>query len=160
MERFEARLTKALEVAVGVCLLAILVVVVVLVGLRYVFNTSITGANELIVILFVYSTAIGAALGLAKGDHLSIEFVVEKLPGKSRTAVTWLKLVLLAIIQGIALYYSAQWIQVTGHYLMPSTGLPRWVAQLSIPLSCALGLCFTVMQGVRLWCSEPDDRSE
>ncbi len=125
--------------------------VVMLVGLRYLFNTSITGTNELIVILFVYTTAIGAALGIAKGDHLAIVFVIEKFPPKSRWMARLIQVGLVGLMNAVALIYSIQWIGVTGHYLMPSTGLPRWVAQLSIPLGCSIALCFTTIHVVRLF---------
>jgi TRAP-type C4-dicarboxylate transport system permease small subunit len=150
MKRFETNLTKALEGIIAVFLGLIVVMVVTLVGLRYLFNSSITGANELIVILFVYTTAIGAVLGIAKGDHLALVFVIEKLPPKGRWLAEVTRIGLVGLINLVALVYSIQWMQVTGNYLMPSTGLPRWVAQLSIPMGCLLGMCYIAMHLVRL----------
>jgi len=150
MKRFESILCTALEGLIGLLLGLIASAVVMLVGLRYVFNSSITGTNELIVILFVYTTAIGAALGIAKGDHLAIVFLIEKLPPRGRWLAELMRVGLVGLINAVALVYSVQWIGVTGHYLMPSTGLPRWVAQLSIPLGCSIGLGFAAIHAVRL----------
>ena len=150
MNRVETILCRGLELLLGVCLGLIAATVVTLVGLRYLWNTSVTGANELIVILFVYTTALGAALGIAKGEHLAIVFLIDKLPPRGRRGVDGIRVALVGLINAIALVYSVRWIAVTGHYLMPSTGLPRWVAQLSIPLGCSLGLLFAGMHLVRL----------
>ena len=62
MNKFEPLLTKILEFVLALGLLAIALIIVTLVVLRYAFNSSITGANETITILFVYTTAIGAAV--------------------------------------------------------------------------------------------------
>ena len=70
MKRFERALTKTLEGIMAGLLFVILATVATLVTLRYVFNSSITGASELIVIFFVYITSIGAALAIGKGEHL------------------------------------------------------------------------------------------
>ena len=48
-------MTHILEFMVSACFVAIFALVILLVVLRYVFNSSITGANELITVLFVYN---------------------------------------------------------------------------------------------------------
>lgn len=150
LHKFETRLTSALEAVIALLLFAILAIVVTLVTLRYVFDSSIIGANEIIVILFVYTTAIGAALAVGKGEHLSIVFVVEKLSGSWRRRVDFFRVFMVGAINAIAIYYSIQWMSVTGDYLMPSTGLPRWVAQLSIPVGCSLALLYSIFQWFRV----------
>jgi TRAP-type C4-dicarboxylate transport system permease small subunit len=150
LKSFEAKLTWALEGLIALFLFGMLATVVVLVALRYVFGSSIIGANEIIVILFVYTTSIGAALAIGKGEHLAIVFAVDKLSVKWRRRVDLIRALLVAGINAIAIVYSVQWMSVTGDYLMPSTGLPRWVAQLSIPVGCSLALLFSVFQCVRI----------
>ncbi|SVA10727.1 uncharacterized protein METZ01_LOCUS63581, partial [marine metagenome] len=46
---------------VGVLFL-VFIITLTLVFLRYALNQSITGANEIVTILFIYTTAIGAAV--------------------------------------------------------------------------------------------------
>ncbi len=140
----EAVLTHILEGVVAVCFLAIFALVVTLVALRYVFNSSITGANELITVLFVYTTAVGAAIAVGRREHIAVTFVVERLPPGLQRAADGVGLALVALLNAVLLWEGLGWIRATGAFLMPSTGLPRFVAQLSVPVGCgfAMAYCF------------------
>lgn len=142
MKKFERVLTHILEGVVALGFLAILVLVVTLVVLRYAFNSSITGANEIITVLFVYTTAIGSAVAVGKGEHIAIRVGVERLPTRLQKTTDAMSLLLVALINGVALWYSLAWIGATGSFLMPSTGLPRIVAQLSMPIGCGLAVLY------------------
>jgi TRAP-type C4-dicarboxylate transport system permease small subunit len=147
MKRLETILTRVLEGVMMVSFLAIFVLVVTLVVLRYVFNSSITGANEIITVLFVFTTAIGGAVAVGKREHIAITAVAEKLPTALRKVADATGLLLIALINGVMLWYSVGWIDTTGGFLMPSTGLPRIVAQISIPIGCGLAVLYC---GLRL----------
>lgn len=146
MKKFESILTHILEGVVVACLLAISVIVVTLVVLRYGFNSSITGANEIITVLFVYTTSIGAAVAVGRREHIAITFAVERLSPGIRKVIDAAGLWLVALINGVMLWASVDWMGATGNYLMPSTGLPRAVAQLSVPLGCGLALLYCVLR--------------
>ena len=146
MGKLETLLMRGLEFALSILLLAIAVVVVAMVVLRYVFNSSITGANEFVTILFVYSTAIGAALAVGKGEHIAIGFAVERLSARNRRRAEIAGLIAMAVLNAMIVCYSIYWIRITGDYLMPSTGLPRAVAQLSIPFGSTLAFVFCVLR--------------
>ena len=80
--------------------------------------------------------------------------VMDKLPyyikplglGDVKYPPNWLQEKLGKNISNLNKYYAEftgfYWIWKTGHFLMPSTGLPRWVAQISIPMGGLLGLVF------------------
>ena len=146
MKNLEATLNRVLEGITTLCLLAILVIVITLVVLRYVFNSSITGANELITVFFVYSTAIGAAVAVGKREHITIPAIVERLPRGYRRVIDALGLLLVAALNGVLVWYSIVWIGTTGDFLMPSTELPRIVAQLSIPLGSGLAVLYCLIR--------------
>ncbi len=146
MKRFETVLNHVLEGITTLCFLAILGIVITLVVLRYALNSSITGANELITVLFVYSTAIGAAVAVGRREHITISVVTERLPRGIRRVVHAAGLALIAILNGVLIWYSVVWIRETGEFLMPSTELPRIVAQLSIPLGSGLAVLFCLFR--------------
>ena len=146
VNRIETILTRSLEIILAILLLAIVCIVVLLVVMRYVFNSSITGANELITILFVYSTAIGAAVCMGKNEHISIPFAIDALPAQLQKMVDKTGVLLVAVLNGVMFLYSVQWIRVTGDYLMPSTGFPRMVVQLSIPIGCGLAIVYCLIR--------------
>ena len=142
IQQLERVLTRWLEALLVIGFLAIFGLVVIQVFLRYVLNTSITGANEVIIILFVYTTAIGGAIAAGKREHIAITFAIDWLPSKARHLIDQLGLLMVAAINAIMVWFSFHWIGITGDYLMPSTGLPRIVAQLSIPLGCGLATLY------------------
>ena len=144
MKNFHTKLMQILEDLISLCLLAVFGITVMLVVLRYFFNTSITGANEIIIILFIYSTAIGAALALGKNEHISITVFTEKLPKKFIKPLQLIQLFLIATINAVLFWYCFNWIDITGGYKMPMTGLPRSVALFSIPIGCGIALIFCV----------------
>ena len=80
MKTFHSRLTCFLEVLVCLSFLSFFTMVILLVGLRYLFNSSIIGANEIITILFVYTTSIGAAIAVGQRGHIAVNILIEKLP--------------------------------------------------------------------------------
>ena len=119
---------------------------VTLVALRYLFNSSITGANELVTILFVYTTAIGAAVAVGKGEHIAISLAVEKLSRRGRRIAEIIQLLLVAGLNAVMIFYSIAWIRITGEFLMPSTGLPRAAVQMSVPIGCGLAIVYCVLR--------------
>ncbi len=156
IKTIESILTKMLEGLLAICFLAIVTIVITLVVLRYAFNSSITGANEVITILFVYTTALGAAVAMGRQEHISITFAVECLPLGGRKWADAVGLVLIALFNGAMLVYSIRWIGITGDYLMPTTGLPRIVAQLSVPLGCGLAVAYCLLRLVLAFIGEEE----
>ena len=144
MKNFHTKLMRILEDMISFCLLAVFGITVILVFLRYYFNTSITGANEIVIILFIYSTAIGAAIAVGKSEHISITVFADKLPLRFVKTLQIIQLSLIATINAVLFWYCFQWIDITGGYTMPITGLPRAVAQLSIPIGCGIAIIFCV----------------
>jgi len=146
MNSFENRLIRGLELILALSLFAIAATVVMLVVMRYVFNSSITGANELITLMFVYATSLGAAVTVARGEHISISFAVDAFSAPWQKSIDRLSLVMVAFVNAVLVVESIGWINVTGDFLMPATGLPRKVAQLSVPLGCGLAVVFCLLQ--------------
>ena len=114
----------------------------VLVFLRYVFNQSITGANEIVTILFIYTTAIGAAKSIGENEHIGIDVFVNLLPKKFYKTIRILQVFLMFVLHLILFIYCLEWVEKAGGYLMPATGLPRIVAIASIPLGCIFCILF------------------
>ena len=114
----------------------------VLVFLRYVFNQSITGANEIVTILFIYTTAIGSARSIGENQHIGIDVFVNLLPKNFYKTIRILQVFLMFVLHLILFIYCLEWVEKAGGYLMPATGLPRIVAIASIPLGCIFCILF------------------
>ena len=148
MKRLERLLVGTLEITFSICFFVMFVLVVTQVSLRYGFNESIGGANELATILFAYTSALGIAVGIAKRDHMAISWFTERFPSGLRKAVDVLGLVLLAILNLVIFWYSLRWIDITGSRMISVLHVPRWTAQIAIPIGTGASVMFCL---IKLW---------
>ncbi len=137
-----------LEKFLTLLLFVIFAMVVLLVVLRYVFNTTIIGGNEGALIAFVYTTAIGGALAVSKHEHIAIHYFVDLMPKRVQHHLRIFQLVLVAVINFAIIWYSVVWIGRTGGFLMPALQLPQLVAQLSVPIGCGMAFIYCLI-GIR-----------
>ena len=138
----ETRVTRLIEGLLTVTFMAIFALVVVLVVLRYVFNTTIVGGNEVTVMLFIFTTALGAAVEVARGKHIIVDTFVNLLPAGIRR---WLDVVNLAIVGALNVFllnYSIDWIAAVGGSENPVVHIPEGVVQIAMPIGCALTILF------------------
>ena len=76
---------------------------------RYVLNDSLVWGEELARYLFIWIVCIGAAIGVARGTHVRVEFVLDKLAAPARhrlelaTDVGVLVFLAVIIVQGAKL---------------------------------------------------------
>ncbi len=105
---------------------------------------SITGANEIVTILFIYTTAIGAAVSIGKHEHIGIDVFVNIVPPRFYKTIRILQIILLFSLHLILFIYCLEWVNKAGGYLMPATGLPRLVAIASVPLGCVLCILYCI----------------
>ena len=138
-----ARLDRAIintaEVAIVAALIVIFALVNLLVVLRYVFGSTIVGGNEFIVVLFIYTTAIGAAVAVSRKEHIAINFLVDRLPVGSRKILEIIGFALIALVNAVMVWYSLTiWIPLTGRFILPALQLPQGYAQAAVPIGCGL----------------------
>ena len=146
MKSLQQSLIRLIEFLLAASLLAIALIIVTLVVLRYCFNSSATGANECVTILFAYATSLGAAVAIARDEHISISFAADMLPSSLQVQVQRLVILLVAFLNIVMVVESVSWIHITGDYLMPATGMPRKLAQLCVPLGCGLAAWFCFLR--------------
>ena len=148
MKKLERILIRALELTCGVCFFVMFVLIVTQVVLRYGFNESIGGANELATILFAYTSALGIAVGIAKRDHMAISWFTERLPFAPRKVIDVIGLLLLALLNIVIFWYSLRWIGITGSRMISVLQVPRWTAQIAIPIGTGASIVFCF---IKLW---------
>ena len=137
-------LTKAIEIILMIFFLIIISVTVLLVILRYVFNKGIFGGNELISYLFIYTTAMGAAVSIVKREHIKITYFIDKLSPNLRNIVDILGHLLIIFINGIMIYYSLNWIKIAGVAESPTLRIPIWTVFISVPIGCSLVIIYSI----------------
>jgi TRAP-type transport system small permease protein len=132
------RVVDTLFGALVTALLAALVGVVGLnIGGRFLFNYSIPWADELSRFLFIWLIFVGAALAYFRGEHILVSFLTERLPSKAALS---LRLFQNLLVLGILVVFGWGSWQLMTSSLAPSAllGIPfSWVA-FSVLLSVTL----------------------
>ncbi len=154
LHKIEQTLSNILTIILSILFLCMVLLVITLVFLRYGFNTTIVGANELIVILFIYTSAIGAAVIIGKKEHISITYFIDKMPPLLHRLVNIFNLLMIAILNGALIRYSIPWISKTGSYLTASLGIPKMYLQLIVPISCSIAILYCLFQIIYLFRNE------
>ncbi|MCU0561930.1 MAG: TRAP transporter small permease [Desulfobacterales bacterium] len=120
---------------------------------RYVTNFSFAFTEEFSVFLMLFMALVGGASVMAKQGHLSIRYLVDKLPTKARrwtlmgaSILTSLTFLLLTIF-GTRMAWDEYRFEVTS----PGLGLPTWIYTIWLPLLslAILGRSMGVM--IRAW---------
>ena len=135
-------LTVILDGVIASFFAAILVITILQVVLRYGFNEAVLGGNEAMEGLFIYTTAIGAAVAVRRRKHININFMVKLLSVSHQRIVDVLVHLLVAFLNGVMIYYSVAWISKVGSNESPVMRVPEWTMQISIPLGCGLVICY------------------
>jgi TRAP-type transport system small permease protein len=138
IERFAQILVAILESITTFLFSVIFMLTVLLVILRYVFNTAIIGGNEAMEYLFIYTTALGAAAALGRREHIKITYFVDKLPAGAKRVVGALNLILIGFINGVMIWYGIPWIKSVGSFKSPVLRIPNMFIQASVPIGCGL----------------------
>jgi TRAP-type C4-dicarboxylate transport system permease small subunit len=149
-------LSRFLEWVITLCFFVILMLTIILVVLRYGFNESIIGGNELMEYLFIYTTAIGAAVALGRRQHIKITWFVDKLSPAYRRVTDILGFLLIALINGVMIYYSIPWIRTVGGFESPVLRLPNRLIQIIVPIGCTLVILYCVYHIVKVILGEGD----
>ena len=138
----ERVLTRLLVIIIALCFFCLIALIVSLVILRYCFNATIIGANEFVVVLFIYTSAIGAAIVIGKKEHISITYFIDKLPPGLRKVVDVFNFLLIAFINSVMVWYSFRWIEITGSYLTAVLRIQQAYVQIIVPISCSLAILY------------------
>ena len=139
---FERRLTRVLEAALAGGMLCMFGIIVVLVMMRYLLQAGLVGANELATVLFVHLSAIGAAVAIGREEHIRLDLVHSKLGVRGKRFSEIASLMVVGGLNLVLAERSLAWIAVTGHTVMPATQAPRVLAQVAVPVGCALAAIY------------------
>ena len=111
---------------------------------RYVLNDSPTWAENLAMVLILYVTLIGAAVGVRDAGHIGMESLLILLPEGPRHKIEMLIHVLVAIF-GIAMVYNG-WVlgASVAAYKLANINLYEWVRYVPLVISGAFIVLFSI----------------
>lgn len=129
-----------------------LVVLIVIFGWlvfgRYVLNATPTWVEQVALLLVVFISFLGAAVGVRDGNHLSVDMFVDALPPAGRKAVKTLGDAVMMVFGGAMAWYTAKLALFKWETEIPLIGLPEGLR--SAPLA-ACGALMVLFCAVRIW---------
>ena len=138
--------------------IVIFALVITLVALRYIFNTTIVGANETAVMLFIYTTALGAAVDIARGRHIIVDTFVNYLSARSRRVVDVVDLAIVGVLNAFLFRYSIDWVSAVGGSEHPVLHVPEGIVQIAMPIGCAFSVLFCITRVVTMLVGSADEK--
>jgi TRAP-type C4-dicarboxylate transport system permease small subunit len=140
----ERIVSHVLDAAITILFFVILSLTIILVVLRYGFNSTIIGGNEAMEYLFIYTTALGAAVSVGRDAHIKISFFKDKLKDRHHKGVTICNMALIGFINAVMVWYSLPWIQSAGYFESPVLRIPNWIVQISVPIGCIFVILYCI----------------
>jgi TRAP-type C4-dicarboxylate transport system permease small subunit len=145
-----ARLSKlSLVLAVVALIIVVLCVQAQVIG-RYVLNDTPTWTEAVAMLLELYITALGVAVGVRDAGHIGLESLVSLLPEAWRRRVELLIHALVALFGGLMVTSGWLWTTLKWSEPLPMLAVPAGLTYLPLVISGALIVLFSVEHVIAL----------
>ncbi|MES2838955.1 MAG: TRAP transporter small permease [Pseudomonadota bacterium] len=111
---------------------------------RYVFNDTPTWAEALALLLVLYVTALGVAVGVRDAGHIGLESMVVLLPERWRLRVELLIHVLVGIFGALMVYGGWIWAHAKWSEIKPLLGVSEAMDYIPLMVAGVLIIMFSV----------------
>ncbi len=129
----------------GIDYLCIAIIIVMLVSIsyqvlaRYIFNSPTFWSEEVARFLIVWLTMLGSASLIKEHDgHISVEYLVDRLPPKMKIAISFVRDLLTLGMCGVLGYYGMQLVEIGGRTHSSGSGVPMSYPYFAIPIGALL----------------------
>jgi len=147
---------KGGEILAAIAFISLCVSVSIQVIARYLFNHAFGWGEEFPIFIFLWVSFLAAAVAYRDGDHLSVDFIVEKYPPKIRRIVHYVNLILCLVFVLLLLYYEGQmtWSTRTSTFVVMK--ISKAFCYVGIPISCLLLAVFIIERLTKRYNPAPD----
>ena len=132
-----ARINGLCEVLLFVLMIAMIVISTAQVVCRLV-TQALTWSEELTRFLLVAASLVGAAVAFYRGSHISVTFVIEKLPRRGQTLVFLVMQALGVLFFGVLARYGHVMMEREALQTTPALGISMSVLYAQFPLFSAV----------------------
>ncbi|PIE36314.1 C4-dicarboxylate ABC transporter permease [candidate division KSB3 bacterium] len=116
-----------------------------------VFFTALSWTEELSRYLLVWSSFLGASVAFKKHVHISVSFVVDRLPPLHRKVVQWLSMGLMAIFFLVSIWYGFLLMKLQVFQVSPAMGLKMRYVYTIIPVSFCIMFVHLLHEVLQWW---------
>jgi len=108
--------------------------------LRYAFNTGITWAEAVFVILTVAGMMFAGSRGVRDDKHVRVELIPTLLPRRVTRVLDYISLIVSGALTGFFAYCGLRYVEFLQliDSVSPATGLPDWIFYLLVPVTMGL----------------------
>jgi len=154
ISRFTAPLARWCMYAAVAGLSGIVVVVAIQVFGRYVMNDTPVWAESTALVLILYVTLLGAAVGVRDAGHIGMESLLVLVPERVRNRLEILIYALVGIFGAIMAWNGAILGASVAPYKIPTLGISEAFSQAPLVISGALIVLFSIEHVVALFRGE------
>jgi TRAP-type transport system small permease protein len=151
LTRFSAGLAKASLIASVAGLFAVVATVALQVFGRYVLNDTPVWAESLTLVMALYVSLIGAAVGVRDAGHIGMESLLVLAPERLRLRMEMVIHVLVAIFGLMMVWNGWALTESVKAYQMPTLGISEGFKYFPLVISGALVTLFSLEHLVALW---------
>ena len=145
MQKFESIFTSLNRILVTATLAAVFVIVFANVVGRYAFGSSFAWAEEVARHLMILCAFAGAGLALREGRLVSINILSDLLSKQMALKLRWLIVGMMFAFMGTMMWLGIEFVQFGWNKETMSTGIPKGIPYLAIPIGCGLFLVHLAM---------------
>ncbi|AUH33024.1 TRAP transporter small permease [Paracoccus tegillarcae] len=111
--------------ACHILLVAITVVTVLQVALRFLFNNPTSWSEEIALLFLIWFGLLAVAVGIRRHEHVAIAFLRDLLPRPIAVFLDYLAQLAMAVFMFSVMYYGQDLIDLTGIQVLPASGWPK-----------------------------------
>jgi len=140
MGRLDAALGRGCEFTLIVFLTAMSVAVFLEVIFRYLLHFPLFWTEEFARYCLVWSSLLGAAVAVRRGQHIAVTVFIERLPRRAARAATLAAQASVAVILAVMFWGGVKLVVVTSAQISPALRIPMAIPYLALPIGSALML--------------------
>ena len=141
------KVNKLLDGISVLCMVLILLLVIVQVAMRYLFNSPLTWSEELAVFVMIWLTFIGSLICMRDKEHIEVTILVDHLPRPlQRIVVAFSRLASVFFLLVVA-YYGFELVMENMTVTSPANKISMGLVYTIIPLS-SLGMVFYLVKAI------------
>lgn len=133
---------RAVEVTVDLlsraAVVAMTVLVLVQVVLRYVLNVPLVWVEEVTVFLMIWMAFMGAAIGVRRGAHIAMTILVDRLPTRVARALFYASTLAIIAFSVIVAWQGTLLALSVGGQRSAALGVPMGIPYIIVPLGALL----------------------
>lgn len=136
---FKKILFKIDDIVAAIVLIGVVVITIINVIFRYMFNAPILWAEEVALAFYVWLVFIGASSALKRNGHIGIDYFVEKLPYKMKGVTKYLRnFVIYFVFVYVFIFLGIKLTAQAGLKLTPALGVSYQWIDIAVPIGGVL----------------------